>query len=209
MQETESACSFMFQSFRSCCVCASTSYMQMCRSGACGHVCTDRLAHVTHQDKIWPHFVFHEKHVEEGSQSISVSWRCFTSHLRGFFSSNKLEGSCRLLNSVWECPYRLLVPLVGQWPNQPSCGQVERLSLTRGGGLRHYFSPPYNVIPSFHPRQLNNHSHPGSPSLSNPYQSGYNTHTHGQVNACTFSHVSPCFLHLLLPPHRQGFASAV
>ena len=67
------------------------------------------------------------------SELVSVSWRRFTSHPRGFFSS-KPEGSCRLFNSVWECPYRvvkdtcefwmseLLGPLVGCWPNRPTCG---------------------------------------------------------------------------------------
>ena len=33
---------------------------------------------------------------------VSVSWRCFTSHPKGFLRSNQLEGSWRLLNSVWD-----------------------------------------------------------------------------------------------------------
>ena len=63
-----------------------------------------------------------------------VSWRHFTSHPRGFLSSNQREGSCGLLNSVWECPYRVVKDtcelwfsesfgqLVGRWPNCLSCG---------------------------------------------------------------------------------------
>ena len=38
------------------------------------------------------------------------------------------------------------------------------------GHLRYYLSPTYNAILSSLPRQLNNQSHLGSPSLSNPIE---------------------------------------
>ena len=41
----------------------------------------------------------------------------------------------------------------------------------RGGGLRHYVSPTYNTALSSLLKQLNNHSHQGSHSLTNPHDS--------------------------------------
>ena len=47
--------------------------------------------------------------------------------------------------------------------------RLERPSLNRGGGLPCYLSPTYNAVPSSLPRQLNNHSHLVSPSLSSSH----------------------------------------
>ena len=47
--------------------------------------------------------------------------------------------------------------------------KLEWPSLNRGGGLRHYLSPTYNAVLSYPHRQLNNHSHLGSPNSSNPH----------------------------------------
>ena len=49
---------------------------------------------------------------------------------------------------------------------------LERPSLKRGGGPRQYLSTTYNTVQSSLPRQLNNHSHLGSPSLRNQHVSG-------------------------------------
>ena len=43
-------------------------------------------------------------------------------------------------------------------------------SLNRGGGLWHYLSPTFNAALSSLARQLNNHSHLGSPRPSNPHE---------------------------------------
>ena len=53
--------------------------------------------------------------------------------------------------------------------NESIHDKLEWPSLYRGGGLRHYSSPTYNALLNSLPTQLNNHSHQGSPSLSNPY----------------------------------------
>ena len=50
------------------------------------------------------------------------------------------------------------------------CVRLEWQYLNRGGGLWHYLSPTYNAALSSLARQLNNHSHLGSPSLSNPHE---------------------------------------
>ena len=54
--------------------------------------------------------------------SIIGNWTCFrfTSHARVFFSIFELEGSCRLLNSVWEFPYRVVKDVRSE--SLTSCG---------------------------------------------------------------------------------------
>ena len=47
--------------------------------------------------------------------------------------------------------------------------KLQRPSLNWGGGLRHYSSHTYNAALSSLPRQLDNRSHLGSPTLSNPH----------------------------------------
>ena len=48
--------------------------------------------------------------------------------------------------------------------------KLERPTLNRGSGLRHYLSPTYNAVLCSLTRQLINHSHLGSPSPSNPHE---------------------------------------
>ena len=48
--------------------------------------------------------------------------------------------------------------------------KLRRSSLNRGGGLRHYLSPTYIFVLSSLHRQLDNHSHRGSPSFRNPHE---------------------------------------
>ena len=50
------------------------------------------------------------------------------------------------------------------------CVKLERPTLNRGSGLRHYLSPTYNAVLCSLTRQLINHSHLGSPSPSNPHE---------------------------------------
>ena len=53
---------------------------------------------------------------------------------------------------------------------QSICVKLEQLSLNRGGDLWDYLSPTDNgVLSSLH-RHLNNHSHQGSPSSSDPHE---------------------------------------
>ena len=50
------------------------------------------------------------------------------------------------------------------------CGKLEWPSLNGGGDLRHYLSPTYNAALNSLSRQINNHSHLGSPSPNNPHE---------------------------------------
>ena len=49
--------------------------------------------------------IIHPTAVSSATGRVSVSGRRLVSHPRRFFSSNELEGGCRVLNTVWECPY--------------------------------------------------------------------------------------------------------
>ena len=54
------------------------------------------------------------------------------------------------------------------WSKESTQVKLEQLSLNKGGGVRHHLSPTYYAVMSSPSRQLNNHSHLGSPSSSNP-----------------------------------------
>ena len=87
---------------------------------------------------------------------VSLSQRFFNSQPRGFFSINKL-----LTDNRWfERGVKGSINI-----------KLERPSLNRGGGLRHYLSPSYDVVPSSLPRHVDNHSHLGSPSCNNSHES--------------------------------------
>ena len=64
---------------------------------------------------------------------------------------------------------------------------LEQPSFNRGGGLRHYLSATYNAVLSSLLRQLNNHSHLGSPNTSNPHRGRLNQSVslHAQLSRIT------------------------
>lgn len=71
----------------------------------------------------------------------------------------------------------------------PSMSNWKGPNLNRGGGLRLYLTPTYTAVLSSLPRELNNHSHVGSPSHSNPHEG---------LNGTIISCVETNMLHLIL-----------
>ena len=81
------------------------------------------------------------------------------------------------------------------WPEKKD-GLKEELTMEQpssisGGGLRYSLSPTHNAVLSSLPRQLNNHSHLGSPNLSNPHE-GSTTHA-GPDDCETRSYETLCW----------------
>ena len=77
---------------------------------------------------------------------VSVSWRRFTSHPRGILSSNYLKGSCRLWNSVWECPYRVAEDTSELWVSAtPLRFRITMTCMTENPHQQHNTVFPFHI----------------------------------------------------------------